>query len=1203
MAPRVAFAEARALKARKLLPRLRVAGIVLLAILAALPRPSAAQPVKGTVSAVVENGFARLTFGLGTEIEAQARLANNIVVVTFDRPVDVNVDRLREGAPDYIGAARRDPDGKAVRIALSRRVTMNAMVAGDRLFVDLLPDSWSGLPPGLPREVIEELARRARDAEKKLKQDQQVQRERKVALVRVRVATQPTFTRYVFPLPEPISVAVDNGKDKLTLTFNATLKFDLADAKAALPAVLQSIDGELDQDTAIVRFAFKGKVDVRTFRDDNNYVVDLSSAEAKEVPLGRKPVDEIAALAADVMAKKTPPPGDVEPPQTVPAPSAGAQSAMAPNPMAPSPAEPAVAEPKRAPAAPARQTPATPAAAEGGEGAPMPSGNAVDQPAAPVVNTKPTDSEVARIDPSSAIKVVLKAQGENVALRFPFANPTPAAVFGRGDVLWIVFDTNMDIDLSALTNGQSRNIRSATVMRQQDAAVVRIRLERPRLTSGATEGPAWIVNIGSQMTDKVRPLGLTRNGAAPAQANVTVAIAEPHALHRIEDPEAGDALLVVTALAPARGFINGQEFVEFRVLPSAHGIVVQPLADDLNLALFADRVSLTRPNGLTLSGFAQPAPTQADDRPSLTNTQLWDFDRKDDFGTRESQLMFAAARANEAQRLAARVDLARFYLAWERSAEAKGVLDVAIKDSPPRAGEPLPLVLRAVADLLLERPQDALKDLASPIVGNQYEAPLWRAWANAQLSHWGEANDGFRDAPSRLPRLPVELQRRAMQEIMRAAIEVGDVTGALNMMHEFEVLGIPRELEPIMAVYNGELAEWLGRNRDALQSYRVAADSSDRRAAAQGELHEIMLRTALGRMPRGDAIDSLETLTTIWRGDDTELAALKLLAHLYTRDGRYRDSFHVMRTALSTHPNADGTRGIQDEAADTFENLFLAGRGDMLPAIDALALFYDFRDLTPIGRRGDEMIRRLADRLVAVDLLEQAAELLQYQVDHRLQGAARAQVAMRLAMIYLMDHRPENAFATLRATRVEDVNNELRQQRLLIEARALSDMGRHDVALEIIANIQGPEANKLRADILWAGHRWREAAEQIETAYGDRWQQFTPLNDVERADILRAAAGYALGDDALGLGRFRERYAGKMGEGADHRAFDVITEPLDASGTDFRTVAHSVAAVDTLSGFLRDMQTRFPQTSLPTAAPRTAPGATGSAPLNRTASR
>src|SRR6202162_4707650 len=173
-----------------------------------------------------------------------------------------------------------------------------------------------------------------------------------------------------------------------------------------------------------------------------------------------------------------------------------------------------------------------------------------------------------------------------------------------------------------------------------------------------------------------------------------------------------------------------------------------------------------------------------------------------------------------------------------------------------------------------------------------------------------------------------------------------------------------------------------------------------------------------------------------------------MLARLYTTDGRYRDSFYVMRSALAAHPNSDMTRRIQQEAARTFDALFLAGKGDALPAIDALALFYDFRELTPIGRRGDEMIRRLSDRLVAVDLLDQAAELLQYPVDHRLQGAARAQIATRLAVIYLMNRKPDRALAALRATRMAELSNELRSQRLLVNARALSDIGRHELALE-----------------------------------------------------------------------------------------------------------------------------------------------------------
>jgi hypothetical protein len=181
-----------------------------------------------------------------------------------------------------------------------------------------------------------------------------------------------------------------------------------------------------------------------------------------------------------------------------------------------------------------------------------------------------------------------------------------------------------------------------------------------------------------------------------------------------------------------------------------------------------------------------------------------------------------------------------------------------------------------------------------------------------------------------------------------------------------------------------------------------------------------------------------------------------------------------------------------------------------MPAVEALALFYDFRELTPIGRRGDEMIRRLADRLVSVDLLDQAAELLQHQVDHRLQGAARAQVAARLAVIDLMNRKPDKALAVLRSTRTADVANELRNQRLLIEARALSDVGRHDVAVDIISNMSSREAIRLRADTYWEAKRWREASEQMELLYGERWKDFEPLSDIERADLLRAAIGYAL---------------------------------------------------------------------------------------------
>ena len=100
---------------------------------------------------------------------------------------------------------------------------------------------------------------------------------------------------------------------------------------------------------------------------------------------------------------------------------------------------------------------------------------------------------------------------------------------------------------------------------------------------------------------------------------------------------------------------------------------------------------------------------------------------------------------------------------------------------------------------------------------------------------------------------------------------------------------------------------------------------------------------------------------------------------------------------------------------------------------------------------------------------------MQYQVDHRLQGAGRAQVATRLAVIYLMDRKPDRALATLRASRTGGLSNDLRDQRLLLEARALSDLGRHELALEVIADVTGRAADRLRADILWAAQALRRS--------------------------------------------------------------------------------------------------------------------------------
>ncbi len=1187
--------------ARRFSARLAVATALTIGGVAVFGQGALADPVKGEIAATIQDGYARLVFKLATEVESEVKVSNNILIVTFKEPVDVSVDKLSASAAGYISAARLDPDRKGIRLALTRKVTANAMAAGERLFIDLLPNTWAGLPPGLPQDVVEELARRAREAEKVLRQRRAVNLQTKSPPIRVRASVQPTFTRYVFELPELTAVTMDRAADKLTLAFDAALSFDLADAKSASPPVVNGLKSETDKDMVLVQFSFADKVDVRTFREDNNYVVDIARPEGREAKRDNAvKVDDLAALAI-AAAERGKLPAGVQPPETVPAivnpaavePRAAEKKAAdkpaiekpatekpaTERPLAEKPATVPVqvapeAEPKAAPPAPRAEAPQTQPAVE-----PV----RVNEPAAMPLFL---ERIAAPTDPNGPVTVSTLRDGETVHLAFPFAEATPAAIFRRADAIWLVFDTKSPITVAPINDERLPTIRGATIGRIRDVAVVQIKLERPRLIGVRQEGNTWLVTIADKI-EPSQPLMLNRNTGS--RATVTIPFARPGRVHRLADIEVGDTLLVVTAGGPARGFPKPQDFIEFRTLPSYHGVVIQPLADDVTAEAAGDKIVISRPTGLILSDAASGDRRDAV-RPGMIDSHAWGFDRQANFTQRKEMLVAAAAEAPEARRFTARLDLARFYLAKDMYPEARGVLDVAVADSPPATEVTGAIMMRGIANVMRDRPDEAMKDLTNPAIGDQYDAPLWRALADARLGRWAAAREGFRNANTSAGGLPIELQRDVLKSRIRAAIEVGDFADAANQMGEFEVIGVPAELQPSLTVLSGRIAEGLGRSSDALSNYRAAAESPDRPVAAQARLREFLLRRSLGQLTDADAVPELESLTTAWRGDETEVEAMRLLTHLYIVQGRHREAFQIMRVALSAHRNSEVTRRIQDEAVETFDSLFLAGKGDALPAIEALSLFYDFRELTPVGRRGDEMIRRLADRLVSVDLLDQAAELLQHQVDYRLQGTARAQIATRLAVVHLMNRKPDRALAVLRATRLADMPTELRSQRLLVEARALADTGRAGLALEIVEKIEGPQAIRLRADVMWSAKRWREAAEQLELLHGDRWKQFAPLTDAERPDILRAAIGYALGEDTIGLERFRERYAGKFLEGPDRRAFEVVTEPLGMSGTEFREVARSVATVNNLDAFLGDLRARYPNSG---AVPPRAAAASG----------
>ncbi len=1081
------------------------------------------------LAASLENGFARLVFTFPDEIKADVQLANNVLVIRFAKPVRVSVDSVQNQFRDLVQAARTDPDGNAVRIAFSQKISVNVMEAGEKLFVDLLPESWTGLPPGLPQEVVDELAKRARDAERKARIDQ---KQTKVwQPVHVRFGEAPGFARFAFTISEPLPITVSQDGQELKITFNAPVKIEFGDVRAALPASVASLDADYSDDTTVVRLVVAPNATVRHFREASAFIADviLGKQEKPEQVLGeaQQPVPVVQAEAP-----KTPPP------------AATPQSAATPAAQQPAPPQtPPAAEPVKQQVEPA--------------------------PRAPLTGEVQASVSLAR---------------NGIQIFFPFQEPVASAIFRRGDRIWMVFDTKRSINLSELLADRTRSFSDVSVTDTENGKVVRLKLKGGWLTSAESDGQNWTVHFGDAVVGASRPLIVRRmtedNGAVVA---VPLDGAAKGTVHLIDDPEIGDDIRVVTALSPVRGVLRAQNFLEFKLLPSAHGIALLPLADDLNVVLKSDHALIGRPKGLALST-APRAPNARPDRVSASplDAALWEAERNRRFRERESEIMNATADAPANQRQDSRMMLATFYLAHGLATEAKGTLDSIVREDAKTPVTARFYLLRGLSELMIGRPARALESLTNSELAESQDAALLRAAAYAELSAWSEAREHFRAGAAGLKLLPLDLQRQVLLAVLRAAVEVRDFAEATRLMNELDGTEVPEDMKAEFAVLAGRVSEGLGRADRAENFFDAAVKSNDGPAAAEARYKQIELKLVRGEYSRPKAIDRLEALAFAWRGDRIELEANRLLARLYVEEARYRDAFRLLDAALLSQPNVPVTRTFQNEMATVFEDLFLSGKADALPPIDALALYYDFSKLTPIGRRGDELIRRLSERLVAVDLLDQASELLEHQVQFRLTGAAKAQVATRLAIVHLMNRKPQKAVAILAATRLADLPHDMREQRLLLESRALMGTNRFDNAIDVLSSIKGPEADRQRGDTYWAAKRWRQAGEAIETMLGERWKEEEPLDEIERSDVLRAGLAYALAGEALSLTRLKEKFGKKMEGAPEKAAFDQISANPNPRAIGAAT--KHLANVDSLAVFLKMYQAKWPTAQMPVAS-------------------
>lgn len=1193
----------------------RIAGGLLLALMmvtgAALP-VHAATSVKTSMSET--GGYARVIFNWPDAVPAHTEaISSGVLILKFDKPVAVDTDAFLRQMPNSVALVRLDPDGKTLRFGLKSDFRLNVQDADNALYVDLLPLNWTGPLPSLPADVVERI-KAAKEAKEKVAAEEKRAREAgiidpvaPVPDLNVRVARHDGMTRLVFDWNQPVLYSVAQQNGAATITFDRTAKVALAQIRVNPPPFIQTISAMEREGRLSVFIKLDSGIAVSDFREDLGVVLDFKPVQSNAQSADDKPAHaesanadaahEVPTLAeADADPHGEPAhaaPDHAEPVDAHAAPVdheataphetvAPVADAHVPKPIMPKVAEVPTADPVKAHEAEPAYTPAQVHDLEPShvEASAHTLADATDTHASPFAGDAVVEAETPSVVSGNETLVVTSAATENRSeLSFPWREATGAAVFERSGMLWVVFDRPAKLDLAAVAHGEMKGLGKPIVVAVEGATVLAFPKTQENLLVGVEEvGTVWRVSLAQSLASTGRSIVLSRNWSASGEGYVSGDLFGARKIISFDDPQVRDKLQVATARGVTQGLQASRSYIEFKAMKSAQGLAIAPIADDLNVAAAPDAVIISRHNGLTLSADAgagsRPEVTSATESPARMQFEEWRG--HGEFQPSKQAHVNRVAMAEPADEAAARLDYARFLLGYHMGPEAVVQLRMAVKGDIRLENDPSFRALRGVGEVLSHRDALAIDDLSTATLDLDPYAAAWRGLARAELGQYDQANKDFDFASSFVNELDPDLAARMHLAAANAAMVLKDYPSAHN-----HLAAVPNDLpsKAIQAetlVTRGELLEGLGKPLEAEHAYDNAIALNDREQTTRARLNKALLLNSKGKLSDDDLMAELDRLRVMWRGDMLELKVLTTIGQKALSKGKIVEALGAMSAAVKYFPLSNEAQMLGAKMPEIFADYFIGPGSKEMSGVQALAFYYNFQDLTPIGQRGDELIRNLAERLVSIDLLAQAEVLLRYQVEQRLYGSvAKAQVAARLAGVYLLDDKPKEAIQILRSTAQNQLPADLRIKRQMIEARALASLKQYELALDLLSEIDGKTADDLRAEFYWESESWDaagQAHEAIAEASLKGVSSDLALSDDTRFNVMRSAIAYSLGSNAKGLTRLRAKFGPRMASSVDASAFAVVSDPIEASGVAFRQLASKVAAVDTIEKFVSSLK-------------------------------
>lgn len=783
-----------------------------------------------------------------------------------------------------------------------------------------------------------------------------------------------------------------------------------------------------------------------------------------------------------------------------------------------------------------------------------------------------------------AVKVFASTADNQTVLRFAWPERVASAVFIRNNMLWIVFNKHAALDMEPLKETADSLYSEIMQVEAKDATILRIPTggNAGAMVSKGKEANEWDVVMLSAPQEPATRLRVDVNTEPPLPPHVFLPVSEAAPPMTLEDPDMGDSLLAIPTYQAGEGVAPQRNFVEFSLLKTAQGLVIYKLADAVHITTVRNGLRIGTDKGAYLS----PGMSQQPDQKSQTGQpksptgplsvlfpyEAWKSPYAALVRPQVQALQNSIAMAREPEEAAKlRMELAQLFLAENLNVEALGVLREIQRTSPQFYVSLRGAALAGAANFMLHRFAESSEDFsASELQGNP-EVTYWQSVLGELLGKPDQNYDYMANWPT-IHRYPPRMKQQLAIVAADRALAKGEYNVTLQILQTMRDDGLINGMEDYAAYFVAKAAMETGKEKDGMAVLTTLASDykhPDVRARAEFTLlnHELKKRSQTigdakgAKSPEDEALlHRLERLYLSWRGDNLELETVKILGELYAEQDDYPRAMRAWRDLISDFPSTVAAAEALNHMRATFVTLFDEGAAASLAPLDQLSLYYEFRSLTPSDEVGDRIVQHITDRLVDMDLLEQAINLLEYRMRYLYEKEPRSRSGAKLAKIYMLNHQPDRALQALQVSVYGENPPDLRAERDRLAAAAMVEVGRYAEAMKLLSTDKTAAAETIRQRAWWKLKQWPKLIASLETEMKNRHDSTAPVTEGEAEMLVHLAAAYGAEGDTTQLQYLRDYFTPLIKDSREAKIFDYLTEAdIPATPETFDSLMQQVA--------------------------------------------